>query len=385
MQSLKIHNKYYKSPETLDLKTVISYIKYAPQYFELVDRLDRDVVTFVFTNVSHRISEHDIDSIVADYLKTPHKIVIDTCMESFTNDVFLHLINRLLEHIDYNDIVILTSENSITDFKHSIGLDSIELNVVHCNMFELLYYVNTRVCKTAVRPIERRKLQYHFLSMIKNARMLRKIFHGFMLSTNAYCVSKYSFFNEGTPFTTDHINILKKFDISVPLEQLSTPVYIDDMMAVGEWNILDRFLDHCGINIAHETHHYLDRIKQLELALANNASTKRVFLTEKTYKNFYYGMPYISPGIPNQTNVVHSIGYKTFEDLFSSAILTDTYTNCVKSYFNLIQEIADMPLRDLEDLLNSENCLDRLKENREIFMEQHEVKKLTDNLIQIVN
>lgn len=377
------------SAETLDLKTVIGYIKYAPQYFELVDKLDKDVFTFVFTNVSQHISENDIDSIIADYLKTPHKIVIDTCIESFVNDIFLDVLYRLLAHIKQDDIIILTSENSIIDFKQDFKErfpDSAELNIIiHCNMFELLYYVHTRANKTAIRTIERRKLQYHFLSMIKNARKLRKIFHGFMLSTNAYCVANYSFFNEGSPFVKDDINVLKQFDISVPFDQLSKPAYIDDMMAVGEWNILSRFLNHCGINIAHETHHYLDRTQHLGLALGNKASTKRVFLTEKTYKNFYYGMPYISPGIPNQASVVHSIGYKTFESLFSTAIETDTYTNCIKSYFKLIQEIANMPLRDLEDLLNSENCLDMLKENREVFMEQHEVKKLTDNLIQLVN
>jgi hypothetical protein len=39
-----------------------------------------------------------------------------------------------------------------------------------------------------------------------------------------------------------------------------------------------------------------------------------------------------------------------------------------------------MPLSELEDILNSETCMDRLKHNQEVFKEQRQFKKLLFDL-----
>ena len=43
-------------------------------------------------------------------------------------------------------------------------------------------------------------------------------------------------------------------------------------------------------------------------------------------------------------------------------------------------EIANMPLSKLQDLLNSEESLDRARNNQKVFNERNEIKKLITEL-----
>ena len=61
------------------------------------------------------------------------------------------------------------------------------------------------------------------------------------------------------------------------------------------------------------------------------------------------------------------------------------YIGCFESYFKLIDEIMSLSLLQLEEIINSEESLNRLQHNQEVFFEQNEFKKLVNILETIVD
>ena len=66
--------------------------------------------------------------------------------------------------------------------------------------------------------------------------------------------------------------------------------------------------------------------------------------------------------------------------MFYTKINNNSYPECMLSYFELVDEIANMPLSKLQDLLNSEESLDRARNNQKVFNERNEIKKLITEL-----
>ena len=56
------------------------------------------------------------------------------------------------------------------------------------------------------------------------------------------------------------------------------------------------------------------------------------------------------------------------------------YYKNVEQSIELLDTIGNMPLQELEDILNSETCMDRLRHNQEVFKEQRQFKKLLVDL-----
>ena len=70
----------------------------------------------------------------------------------------------------------------------------------------------------------------------------------------------------------------------------------------------------------------------------------------------------------------------SWESMFDTKINNNSYSECMLSYFELVDEIANMPLSKLQDLLNSEESLDRATNNQKVFNERNEIKKLITEL-----
>ena len=70
----------------------------------------------------------------------------------------------------------------------------------------------------------------------------------------------------------------------------------------------------------------------------------------------------------------------SWESMFDTKINNNSYPECMLSYFELVDEIANMPLSKLQDLLNSEESLDRARNNQKVFNERNEIKKLITEL-----
>ena len=98
------------------------------------------------------------------------------------------------------------------------------------------------------------------------------------------------------------------------------------------------------------------------------------------YKNFVYGMPFINLGIPRAELVLQQMGYRGFDDLFGMKKDPHNYYKNVEQSIELLDTIGNMPLQELEDILNSETCMDRLRHNQEVFKEQRQFKKLLVDL-----
>ena len=91
-------------------------------------------------------------------------------------------------------------------------------------------------------------------------------------------------------------------------------------------------------------------------------------------------MPFINLGIPRAEIVLQQMGYRGFDDLFGIQKDPHNYYKNVEQSIELLDKIGNMPLSELEDILNSETCIDRLKHNQEVFKEQRQFKKLLFDL-----
>jgi len=151
----------------------------------------------------------------------------------------------------------------------------------------------------------------------------------------------------------------------------------DSIEGDKEW-IFDTYVtDTGGINMPMETHRRLDSslIFDENLKILDNS-----FLTEKTYKNFAYGVPFIGFGIPNYSTILSDLGYHCWDNFFDTVIDNSSYKACLNSYFKLIDEICAMPLEQLQDRLNSKESLDMLQHNQTLYNQRNEIKLLVKKL-----
>ena len=91
-------------------------------------------------------------------------------------------------------------------------------------------------------------------------------------------------------------------------------------------------------------------------------------------------MPFINLGIPRAELVLQQMGYRGFDDLFGMQKDPHNYYKNVEQSIELLEQIGNMPLQELEDILNSDIAMDRLKHNQEVFREQRQFKRLLVDL-----
>jgi len=91
-------------------------------------------------------------------------------------------------------------------------------------------------------------------------------------------------------------------------------------------------------------------------------------------------MPFINLGIPRAELVLQQMGYRGFDDLFGMQKDPHNYYKNVEQSIELLEQIGNMPLQELEDILNSDIAMDRLKHNKEVFREQRQFKRLLVDL-----
>ena len=175
---------------------------------------------------------------------------------------------------------------------------------------------------------------------------------------------------------------------------LEEPVqYKDNVEGKGEWIYQPAVTEDCGIVFTNETHHSFD---VRTYTLPGNADIDlytrlsqipifyRFFLTEKTYKNFAYGMPFVNLGIPGSAEMLGTYGYKSWESILGITSSANTYLQGFENAFSAMDRIFNMPINELEEILNSEHSLNMLKHNRQNFLEQHEFRRLC-NILEVIN
>lgn len=393
---INIFNKFYSSNEYAYTKTPLYSLIYSsnknPAYSITRDARNRCII-FVHVDVVDNVDDDMLDDVIVNYKKCKgNKIIVDTSLEEFVKEPYYHCVDYLVNNgVDHDDINILAGQTATSLFVNDYKIPFTTFSI---NTFETAYYNHLANFDMEFDFLERpeikpRKIDRYFTSLTKNARFIRKVFHAFMVQKNYIEGNVYSFHNIGaTPFNHYDLGWAKRFNLINDgisdeqwLAEVSSPYYVDDIDFVGEWNFNDE-VSTTGINLTHETHAFVDmagiKLNKIEIF-------DRVFLTEKTYKNFYHGLPYLSPGIPRQSSYIQQLGYRSFESLFNTTIDNTGYISCFMSYFGLIDEIMGMKLEHLEQVINSEECLDKIRHNQEVFFEQNEFKKLVSILETIVD
>ena len=71
-----------------------------------------------------------------------------------------------------------------------------------------------------------------------------------------------------------------------------------------DWFSPAPYYDHCEFDLINETHHCIGDV---------------VFLTEKTFRPLYFGVPFVLIGSGPGLQVLHSLGYKTFDSIWSES------------------------------------------------------------------
>lgn len=348
---------------------------------------------FLSLDTSSMVSYDVLAEIIDIYHKNPgSKVIIDTAIEAFVKDGFYIASSLLVKKgIDPEDITVVTGENNVSYFTHTYRID---FPTVAINIFELSYFLYCKQIPSAEKylytNVTPRKLSKHFIDFKKNPRFLRKVFHAYMKKHNYIDTSFYSWHNEYAFYSPDQ-TFLSDLDLMIDnsvddtIKSLNKPYIPDDIGLPKEWEISDHMVNSGGINLIHETHPYADLVfsspSMYSDKFSDPYSYKGVsFFTEKTYKNFVYGLPFLNPGIPTSEFALKQYGYVTWDSMFNTKISHKGYRNNILSYFKLIDEIASMPIQDLEDLLNSEKSLDMLNHNKEMFREQRQFYAVLDLL-----
>ena len=388
---VRILDKFYTSPEYIYEKGALCTLRHVQsERVNFVDNTHQPTIILISLDAVSSVSQEVIDDVVDNYkLCRGNKIVIDTTIEDFINKNFFDLTEELLhQNVNEDDIIILTSQNSTEHFRRDY---KIPFKLITINSFEYSFYFTEVICSSLEkREIKPRSLEKHFSYFIKNARTTRKLFHAYMCNQSYTDQSFYSFHNLVSPFTRTDERMLERYGFIdykgsdayklQLLDKFSRTSAIDDYLNTGEWRLPDYAVEKCGIHFTLETHAYMTNISERQLQY-----DERVFMTEKTYKPFFYGIPCLNPGMPAFKRKIEQAGYYTFEKFFNSKIDATDYETSFKTYFKLIDEIAHMSLSDLEDILNSKEVLDVCRHNQQHFMSQPETKKLINAFYNIIN
>jgi hypothetical protein len=396
----QIFDTYYSSPGYSIEKSIYGFLKHFQSQsddYVFVNKIQSPTIILLHLDACSFIGRRTLLVVASHYnSSTGNKIVIDTSLESFIDDRFYDAVDVLIQRgVDPDDITVVTGENNINLF---IKENNFPYNTININTFEISYYLHTLKHKirnpkitdthgTIIQPIKPRKLTKHFISYKKNSSKLRKIFHAHMKLTNLDNKGFYSWFAT-SPFIINNkidlliLDVIKENedwwgDLVPRLNRPIRPNSFEEPFESFEWLLSKNVVLGGGINLAHETHKpQMDDSLTIEEAEVNYS----IFLTEKTYKNFAYGLPFINPGIPRSEEALNGYNYKTWDSFFNTQIKHDSYVSCITSSIQLIDEIANMPLLELEEILNSEKSLNYLQHNQDVFLQQNQFTKLVNEL-----
>jgi hypothetical protein len=389
----RIYNKLFCSDQLPEHRSLFGVLKRFEQIRPQVEykfTADTSQALIIIINIDAvgQISSDDIRHIVHIYNEAPgSKILIDTSIEDFVNDNF-RIVVATLERMKVEplDIIVLVGEANVSWFASHFKIYN---PIVHANTFEMSYYIALHMHNKELldAPVMPRKLTKHFIDFKKNSRFLRKVFHAFMMKHNYNEKAFYSWyrnnsFSAANGYYLHDLGVYKDEEYTAEvIDMLNTTHILDDTEGAREWFMPEEIHTGGGINLIHETHPSIDLLvgtheKYSIFTEQANSFKGMVFFTEKTYKNFVYGLPFLNPGVPGTPQLLRSTGYMTWDDMFNVKIDHSDYIKCIRSYMKLIHEIAAMPLQDLEDLLNSDESMRRAKHNKEVFLEQRQFEKL---------
>ena len=419
---LPIFDQFFATPQTIQHKTTFGHIKACNDRYELnCDFTDnRYKPCSVFFYAGNRIDEHVSDELFDSVLEvlqgnSDSKIYLDTIIEDFIHAPFLKVLDKLFNAgIQPENITVITSYNPASAFRtrffnerflvdcdsksqdnaryKKLGQTPPILNklknieVTSYNGFSSSYLIHKggNIANHQETLIGGRQFEKHFSLLQKNSRYLRKIFHAYFLTKGYDKLSHYSWHNVGEDkeWGDKEERAFKEFDIPFNKERFKTPIVFDDVDVPGgpdEWSVPGIVEQKTAIPIVIETCNTRDEADSLFTDSFHHK--EHYFLSEKTFKNFYYGLPYIHLGMPYMDMHLKNMGYFTFRHLFDSPRLPVVKnTDCIYNDFALLDLIASMSLDELSNILNAPQRIAEYKHNRKMLRRLLPLKNLLTEL-----
>tara|TARA_B100000927_G_C16460678_1_gene467722 strand:- start:204 stop:1415 length:1212 start_codon:yes stop_codon:yes gene_type:complete len=387
---LPIYDKFYALPEVIQHKTIFGHLK------SYNDKLNFDIdftsksnrPCLIFFYAGNQIDDFVDDDLIDEIITVCNKnlkniLILDTIIEDFVNKPFVDCLSKLLERgLTTDRIKIVTSGNPPSLFKHLFLQGGFlkdngyefrnkafgKLDVISYDGFSTSFVLHQISSNAPLDEIKPRDFDLHFCLLQKNSRYLRKIVHAFFMHHKLDKKSIYSWHNAGldTEWGTFEELACNEFGLDLDFERYKEPIIFDNFWETDEWHVGSDPAKRCAFNCYVET-----------TALRDNPSIfygdplphkDNYFLTEKTYKNFWYGLPYIHISFNLEDYLKHT-GYKTFKHFieYDKVPITSNH-HYLQNDFNLILKISKMSIDELQSILNSESVIAQLKHNRKMLL-----------------
>lgn len=398
---LPVYDYFFALPDVIQHKTVFGHLKAYNDKLNLnVDFVNSTsspcIIFFYPGNQSNdHVDDELIESVVQKVLSNRKNIlVLDTIIEDFVNPPFIKCVEKLLDSdVSAENIKIITSSNPSELFRQMffqgnfISEHGVDRHIPKFDCIEVLSYDGFNASFTLdlegqeqeLPEIKPRDIKKRFSLLQKNSRYCRKIVHAFFVHNNLVEDNIYSWHNIGESPEWGSIEelALNHFNILPDLEKYKQPIYFDDVMDTHEWFLEDE-LQQCAFHCYVETSAIRDQPSTFWGETRHHQDY--YFLTEKAYKSFWYGLPYIHISYPLE-DFFQKQGYKVFKSLFDyEKVPTQYHYNYLENDFNCIKKIQETSIDELNHILNDPIILANLRHNRKLLLRQLPLKKLVEDL-----
>ena len=398
---LPVYNQFFAIQDVIQHKTTYGHLKAYNDKFELkvdfVNSTNSPCIIFFYpgNQTADHVDDDLIESVVQKVLCNRKNILIlDTIIEDFVNPPFIKCVEKLLDKdISAENIKILTSSNPPELFRHMffkgnfIAEHGVKRHIPKFDCIDILSYdgfnssftLDLEAQKEELPEIKPRDIKKRFSLLQKNSRYCRKIVHAYFVHNNLVEDNVYAWHNigEDPEWGDNEIKALEHFNIPPDLERYKQPILFDDVMDTHEWFIEDQ-LQECAFHCYVETSAIRDQPNTFWGETRHHKDY--YFLTEKAFKSFWYGLPYIHISYPLE-DFYHKKGYKEFKSLFDYEKVPSQYHyNYLENDFNCINKIQETSIDELNNILNDPLILGYLRHNRKMLLRQLPLIKLRQDL-----
>jgi len=156
--------------------------------------------------------------------------------------------------------------------------------------------------------------------------------------------------------------------------------YVDKFIANGPYHCddltADEHNDHSQLVTEHYTESYCSIVIETHLDADRSGGS---FLTEKTFKCFKHGHPFVLVGPPGSLARLRSLGYRTFDHAIDPSY--DLIVDNTQRWLQLAKTIAELKSKDLHSWF--ETCRADVEHNQQLFLQSkyNRLNTLHDKLL----
>jgi hypothetical protein len=156
--------------------------------------------------------------------------------------------------------------------------------------------------------------------------------------------------------------------------------YVDNFIANGPYRCdeltADEHNDHSRLVVEHYAESYCSIVMETHFDVDRSGGS---FLTEKTFKCFKHGHPFVLVGAPGSLAQLRSLGYRTFDHAIDPSY--DSIKNNTQRWIQLAKTIAELKSKDLHSWF--ETCRADIEHNQQVFLESkyNRLNTLHDKLL----